>query len=247
MEQKYIYQVLPFLKELERDRREQLEAYFDSAPLWLMNAFQVLQLEKGTTLVHENAVVDMVYIIGKGTVKGTDYRIYGTTYDFMRFEGVYALGGMEIVMDLDKYQTTLITMTPCTMIAIPKRQFERWLKTDIKALKQEAKAIGEYLLMEGRNGRAFLFLQGSDRLCMLFADLYRNYAKQDAFELKSTRQELAEQSGLCVKTVNRSVKKFEDENLIGRKGNTITITKEQCEKMEQIVAELIDRSGSGCI
>lgn len=241
MEGSYLNQVLPFLETIDQKRREELEEYFNSAPVWLMDSFKVVNYKKGETLLHENEVVDRVYIIGTGTVKGVDYRIYGTTYDFIRFEGVYSLGGMEIIMDIDTYRTTLVAATDCTVIVIPKREFEHWLNTDINILKKEAKAMGDYLLTEGRNERAFLFLQGADRLCMMFSDLYANRAKSDIYEIKSTRQELAEQSGLCVKTVNRAVKKFQEEGLVGRRGNRITISKEQCEKMKDIVAEIIEQ------
>lgn len=240
MEVKYLYQVLPFMNELERERREQLEVYFSSAPVWLMDSFKILQLEKGVTFVRENAPVDTVYVIGKGAIKATDYRIFGIAYDFMRFDGIYAMGGMEVVMDLDRYRTTLETVTPCTMISIPKKQFEKWLSTDIRALKQEAKAVGEYLLEDGRKGRAFLFLQGSDRLCMLLSELYEKNARDGEYRLKSTRKELAEQSGLCVKTINRAMKKFENTHWVGRKGNQIYISREQYEIMKKSVSDIID-------
>ena len=37
-------------------------------------------------------------------IKAVDYRIYGIAFDFMRFEGLYAMGGMEVVMDLGYLQ-----------------------------------------------------------------------------------------------------------------------------------------------
>lgn len=241
MEQKYLHQVLPFMNELSKMRREKLEDYFMSAPVWLMDSFQIVHMKKDVTFIREQAPADMIYVIGKGTIKAMDYRIIGTSYDFMRFEGMYAMGGMEVVMDLDTYMTTLKTVTPCIMITIPRKQFEKWLKTDIKALKQEAKVIGEYLLDQGRKGRVFLFLQGADRLCLLFTEMYRYQSKTDVFELAISRQELAEQTGMCVKTINRAVKKLEEQELISRRGNKIIITKEQYHKMDKKVSNMIDQ------
>ena len=101
--------------------------------------------------VKENTPVDTIYIIGRGMIKATDYRIYGITYDFMRFEGVYAMGGMEVIMDLDRYCTTLETVTPCTIVKIAKEKYARWLNSDIRALKLEAKIMGHYLFEQGKN------------------------------------------------------------------------------------------------
>lgn len=240
MEQRYLYQVLPFLNELETEKRKQLEEYFHTAPVWLMDSFKIEQMERGHIFVRENAPVDMVYVIAKGSIKATDYRVFGVAYDFMHFEGTYAMGGMEVVMDLDYYRTTLETVTPCTVIVIPKQQFKKWLDTDIKALKQEAKAVAEYLVKETRQGRAFLFLQGIERLKMLLTQKYETYNSNGVFETSSTRTELAEESGLCVKTINRSVKKLEEEGLIGRKGNHITMSRQQYLKMKDTVSRILD-------
>lgn len=241
MEQKYLYQALPFLRELDKRRRELFEAYFETAPVWLMDSFQIEVLEKGVTFVRENTPVETVYIVGQGSIRAVDYRIYGIAYDFMRFDGVYAMGGMEVIMDLSEYRTTLETVTECTVIKIPRAKFERWLKTDIRALKQEAKLMGEYLLEQGRNSRAYLFLQGADRLAMLFTERYQRYAKQDVYRIRSTRQELAEASGLCVKTINRAVKKFQDEGLISREGNSILINREQYERIQAMVSSVVEQ------
>lgn len=238
---KYLYHALPFLKDINEERRKQFEEYFYNAPVWLMDSFQVMELPKDTVFVHEGEPVNTIYFIGQGTIKATDYRIYGIAYDFMRFDGVYAMGGMEVVMDLDTYVATLQTVTPCTVVKIPKDKFEKWLSTDSRALKLEAKSIGHYLLQQGKTTRAFLFLQGADRLALYLAENYEKYAKNGVLLVDSTRKELAEATGLCVKTVNRSVKKFEDTGLITKEGNKFLINREQYTKMNEMVSELIER------
>lgn len=239
MEEKYLYQILPFLKELNKERRKLFEEYFRTAPAWLLDACKVIELDKGVTLVRENAPVDRIYFIGKGAVKGVDFRVYGVEYDFMHFDGVYGLGVMELVLDQDVYRTTLETVTPCTVVKIPKVEFEKWLKTDIKALKQESKSVANYLLEEVRNTRLNLFLKGTDRLEILFVNYYERYEKNGVLKITYTRTELSEISGLCVKTINRSIKKFEEDGQIGRDGNKITLNKSQYLAMKDKVTELI--------
>lgn len=101
----------------------------------------------------------------------TDYRIYGTPYDFMQYDKAYAFGGMEFIMDYDLYRTTLRAMTNCTVVKISRVMFEKWMYSDIRAMKYEAKQVGEYLLEEGRNSRLFLFMQEqTDWRCCLWND-----------------------------------------------------------------------------
>lgn len=241
MKPKYLYEILPFLKDVDKDRQEQFVRYFKSAPLWLMDAFQIEELPAGTVFVRENAPADTIFFIGKGLIKATDYRIFGICYDFMMFNKVQAFGGMEFMMDLDTYRTTLQTVTKCIVIKLPRAKYEKWMYSDIQALKYEAKLIGEYLLEEGRNSRLFLFLQGSDRLALLFVERYERYNKNGILYVRGGRQDLADETGLCIKSISRAVKKFKDEGLITKEGNQITIDKIQYEGLKEIVAQKIDR------
>ena len=112
--------------------------------------------------------------------------------------------------------------------------------SDIHAMKYEAKLVGEYLLREGRNSRVFLFLQGSDRLAMLFVDRFERYGKNGLLYIKSNRQNLADETGLCVKSISRGVKKFLDDQLITKEGNKIVINEEQYHQLKKIVSLKIE-------
>ncbi len=235
-----MYHVLPCLNDIEACRREQIEGYFASAPAWLLDSIQVVQIEKDVVLVKENAPVDMIYMVLKGIVKAVDYRIYGIAFDFMQFNEFYAFGGMEILMDDKVYRTTLETVTPCMVLRIPKGAFAKWMHSDIIALKKESKNVASYLLEQGRKARAFLFLQGANRLAFFLVENYPKYQKNHVFYVSSTRQELSEASGLCVKTVNRAVKKFEENGWITKRGNKFSINEEQFKALYESISDLIE-------
>lgn len=122
------------------------------------------------TFVRENDPADTIYLVAQGIVVATDYRVFGVAYDYMQFKNVYAFGGMEFLMDLEEYKTSLRTVTRCTIVKIPRAVFEKWMYADIHALKYEAKLVGEYLLEQARNERSLLLMQGADRLALLFVD-----------------------------------------------------------------------------
>lgn len=240
MEYKALYGEFPFLKEVGKERQEQFAEYFKSAPLWLMKELQMEELKKGTVFIREGETADTVFFLVKGIAGATDYRIYGMSYDFMQYDKVYAFGGMEFIMDYDCYRTTLRAMTDCTVLKISRAMFEKWMYSDIRAMKYEAKQIGEYLLEEGRNSRLFLFMQGSDRLALLFVERYEKYQKNGRVYLKGNRQNLADETGLCVKSISRGVKKFMEDGLLKKEGKQIVIDREQYEGLKQIVSEKVD-------
>lgn len=240
MEYRDLQEVFPFLKTVNKERREQFFEYFKSAPPWLLESVQIEEMDKNVVFIRENEPVDTVYFIGKGIIEAIDYRFYGIVYEFMRFDNVYAMGGMEFIMDLDTYRTTLRTVTKCTVAKIPKAIFEKWMRTDIRALKHEAKLVGQYLLEDGRKGRAFLFLFGSDRLAMLFVERYERYARNGILYVKGGQQGLSNATGLCVKTISRSIKKFAESGLITKEGNQISINQEQYQELKKIIASVMD-------
>ena len=50
----------PFLKRMPKKQRCQFEAYFSDAPEWLLNESQIVEMEKNTILVEENAPADTI-------------------------------------------------------------------------------------------------------------------------------------------------------------------------------------------
>ena len=239
MNENYLEKALPFLKELEEDRRNQFYEYFYDVPVWLVECFVIEKMEKGRTFIREGEPVDTIYFIADGIIKATDYRIYGISFDFMFFSKLYALGGMEVIMGDKRYRTSLQTVTDCTVLKLPKAQFDRWLKSDIRALRHESKLMGEYLLEQARNVRALLFLQGSDRLAMMLVNKYEMYAGKGVLTINGDRQELSDCTGLSVKTITRSVKKLCEEGLITKKGNDIIVTRKQYIQLKDCLAEVL--------
>lgn len=239
MAYKTIDDALPFLKEIDKKRRDEFKEYFQTAPLWVLESFQIEELDKNVVFVRENMPADNIYFIGKGVVEAVDYRIHGVAYEFMRFDSVYAMGGMEYILDLDLYRTTLRTVTKCTLVRMSRSNFEKWMRSDIHALKTESRKVAQYLLEEGRKGRTMLFLQGSDRLAMLLVERFSRYAKNGVLQIKGGQQGLSNSTGLCLKTINRAVKKLADEGLLTKEGNKIFVDQKQYEKLQEMISKTV--------
>ncbi len=241
-EHRYLHEMLPFMKLVDKERQDQLEEYFRTAPLWLLDALVVEQVSAGTTFIRENAPADTIIFVGKGKAKATDYRISGVAFDFMKLESNVALGGMEVLMDLKTYQTTWRTESECILIKLPRSQYEKWLFSDLEAFRLEAKLTCYSLLEEGRRNRLYLFLQGADRLAFLFVEWFEKFNQNGSLNIRESRMGMADETGLCLKSVSRAVKKFSDEGLISKYGNQININRKQYEGLRQIVDSKIDRA-----
>ncbi len=235
----YLDKVWPFLRETEPERRKKFYIYFQNAPLWLIDCVSVERISKGTIFLREGDPVDTMYFIAKGVIKGTDVRIYGMSFDYMISVGVYAYGGMELLMGLERYQTSLQALTDCIVLKIPTPQFAKWLNSDISALAQEARLMGGYLLEQTYKVRAFLFLQGADRLAMLLKTLYELDAPDGVLRLATNRQELSDFTGLSVKTITRAVQKLRRDGLVRKEGRVLVVNEEQYLRIKENLSQVL--------
>ncbi len=218
-----------------------LEEYLKNAPYWLIDSLVLVKRAKDTIIVEENAKADTIYILVEGLVRAMDYRIKGIAYDYMWFYPVEVFGAMEIFFERDRYMTTLKAVTDCSFIVLTREQYSRWIWNDTNALRIEVKALGKSLLDQNRVGRVFLFLQGTDRIMYMLALQYERFCRGKTLVVNSVRQELAERSGLSIKTVNRAVKQMEEEGYISRKGRKITVSQEEYKKMKNYLSTIVDQ------
>lgn len=234
-----INQTDALLKSLTGEKKEYLKKYLNNAPEWFLESLQVVHKEKNNIFVRESCPVDNVYILIDGIVRAIDYRIFGIAYDYMWFYAVSVFGNLEIITQIEKYKTTLMTVTDCTMLVVSKSKFERWIMNDNNALRMEAQYMCNSLLEQARKERAFIFLQGIDRIMYLFVQSYEQTAKSKCV-INLTRKELSERSGLCIKTINRAIKKLYEDNYIERSGNKIIITGSQYHTMKKYLEPLVE-------
>ena len=74
MKKEHLHKVLPFLKNIDEERRKQFYAYFENAPTWILENLIIEHVEKGRTFIKEGSPADTIYFIGEGTIKATEER-----------------------------------------------------------------------------------------------------------------------------------------------------------------------------
>lgn len=233
-------EIFELLEQLNEKDRKYLKNYLGNAPKWLLESFQTVEIKKNIAFMHENACADTVYILVEGVVKGTDYRVQGITYDYTRFYPVEVFGAMEFLMGYNGYNTTLTTETNCKFLRVSREQFEKWMVNDIHAVLEQVKTMNIYLLEQVRKERLFLLLQGSERLLLLFMKIYKMQQKDNVCTITFTRKYLSNSTGLSIKTIDRCVKKLENEGYISKNGRKILINEKQYLEIRKTICEKID-------
>lgn len=239
MTEQRFFDQFPVLNGLPEEKKTQLFNHFRSAPDWLLEHISIRKLPADSIFIREGQPAKDIFFVASGTVKAIEYRVLGVQYDFIQFTKVYALGGMEVLMDLDRYRTTLKTMEACIAIQIPREHFRKWMNSDIDALKYEAKLMGEYLLEQGRLAREYMFLPGPERLAKLLVRKYEEQAENGVLVVSSNRQMLSNETGFGIKTVNRAVKSLSDGGYITKNERTILVNQEQYFSLKRLIGMII--------
>ena len=228
------------LKQIPEERSAYLKDYFQNAPDALLASMTLESRKSNRILAEENDRIEKVYVLLEGYVKAVDFRVKGTSYEFAVFGPGTLFGSMETMFNLDHFAATLVTDTACTLVSIPKITFENWLMGDANAMKKEARSMREYLLDRTRESRVMMLLNGTERLMYLLTRMCEMQGRREEYLLAVNRQDLAEQSGSSVKTVNRSMKKLEESDMVLRVGHKVKITQNQYDAMKDSLGEILN-------
>jgi len=239
MTQKEFFSKFALLKNVSENKKEQLYKHFSTAPDWVLESCSVEKIPPNTVFIREGDPVHTIYFITEGVFKAVDYRVVGVEYEFAQFTNVYAMGGMEVFMDFHSYRTTLKTIDQCKAIKLTKTCFEKWIMTDIHAMRYEAKMMGEYLLEQGRLAREYLFLPGAVRLAKVLVRRYEKKAQNGVLISEMSRQNMSNETGFSIKTISRAIKTLVVAGLITKNEKQIIISHEQYLRLRQMVEEIV--------
>lgn len=221
------------LGRISPEMKKQLEEFLMYAPRWLLESFASVTMEKGTVFMHEGEPVEKVYILLDGRVTASETRVESYRYDYMTFEPMEVFGAMEFLSDVDSVQTTLITAKKCLFLETAADRFERWMHEDIHALLIQTRKMTKYLLEQGRDTRLNLLLQGSDRICLYFVRQYEKYGQDGRCIMNRSLEEIANATGLSLRTVNRSLSDMIEADNVRREGRRLIINDRQYERMKK--------------
>lgn len=223
-------EVLSLIASLDQGAQDYLNEYLANAPISILEKFEIVRMESQTTFIYEEKVIQKIFILVKGRVKATDQYLDGVSFEYMWFKPVKTFGAMEVLLGMDQFKTTLTTVADSCFLVISRDSFEGWMSHDEKALRLEAKTMGTYLLTQAKLARAFLFLEGRQRVMVFLSMTLELNGKPGMLRL--SRQSIADNTGLSTRTVNRVMKELTAEGYLRCQGMRIFVNREQRTRLE---------------
>ena len=125
---------------------------------------------------------------------------------------------------------------------IPAPIYMEWIHNDIEALYSRTKVNMRRLITQTTDARRYLFLEAKERLVLYLVRKYEQKVSNDKsveLNLSQTRNQLAEEIGFSIKTLNRNIKILEEIGFIKVYKGKIFITEDSYYKMKDYMEQHI--------
>lgn len=228
-------------KELPLKMQTYMEMLFQNCTEEVKYYMRIMEVDENETLIEAGEKCSNIYIILSGKVTGIEWPMKERPYFFKDYGPGDFFGEIEHFADLSNYRISVITVTRCRVLVIPVTYYMEWLQNDVEALYLRTKVNMSRLISQTADARKYLFIEGRERLMMY---LIRKYEQKQplkkVLELKQSRDQISEEIGFSVKTLNRNIKKLKEDDLIQIQKGKIVITEEGYIRMKNHIGYYID-------
>lgn len=222
-----IFNMLPSKKQ------EYMNVLFRNCTEEVKYYMSIVEVDADQTFIKAGEECRYIYIVLSGKVTGVEWPMNEKSYFFKDFGPGDFFGEIECFAGMPKYRISILSSTQCRLLAIPSVYYMEWMHMDVDALYMRTQENMKRLVTQTAEARKYLFMDGKDRLMV---HLVRKYEQKQPLpsilELKQTRTRISEEVGISMKTLNRSIKKLEDMQLLQLNKGKIVITKEQYLQMK---------------
>lgn len=222
----------------------ELKYYLINMPKDLKNKFVVKIHPPGTIIHHQQSDLDVFGIVASGEHRVINLFEDGNIFMIEKNEPIDFIGEVTILAGMRQTSVTIETITESIIMYISRKDFEKWIQKDIHFLRLVSQKVALKLYRSSSNRGAKLFYPPH----FLLLDYLIQYAQQEQIQktkyliVKKTRQELHEETGITVKTINRTIPKLKDDQVISIVKGKISMTYEQYKLATKIIKYYIKQN-----
>lgn len=227
MEVKMKHPIFEKVKKTSNADYEYFKQLFADASNFILNSIKLVKIPKGKQFITAEDEMDRILILLSGKVKAIEEHLSGDIYVFSRFESPEIFGEMEMFAGFKNFRASLVTETASVLVELPVDTFSKLLKNNQDLFIKRVEVVVKRSNNDERDNRFYLRLKAIDRIKLFFRYAYEQNQVDDLCTLRITRQEMADETGYSVKTVNRVVKELSEADLIKIIGQRIQINKKQ--------------------
>lgn len=223
----------------------ELWEYIKNMPLETKKHCIIRVIPPGKIIHQKNYELNYFAFVCSGEHRAINEFENGNIYMIEKNSPIDFVGEVTILAGQKQTSVTLETITECILLEIPRKDFEEWISQDINLLMLVAKKVAFKLYRSSSKNGAKLFYPPT-YLLLEFIIQYVEQKKtlKKVIMIPYTRERLYEELGMSVKTINRTIRKLKDMNLIGIEKGKIIMSQEQYALARQELTSLLNRKES---
>ncbi len=200
---------MELFRELPPQKQAYMDFLFQNCTEEVKYYMRLIEVDAAQTLIEAGERCSFIYIILAGKVTGIEWPMRERSYAFKDYGPGDFFGEIECFADMANYRISVRTVSKCRVLTIPAAYYMDWLRQDPDALYIRTKENMRRLVTQTAEARKYLFIESRERLMMY---LVRKYEQQSetVLELKQNRNQMCDEIGFSVKTLNRNIKKLEE-------------------------------------
>ncbi len=193
----------------------------------------------GESLMRKGERATHVYLLTRGSTRVSNEFASGQRYTFASLDTPDLIGDLEVLSGQGAYAASNEAVTTCEVIAMSAETFLQWMRMDSEFALTVAQMLAAKMYPTSNEAGRVKFLPSLERLHSYLIKRLGTI-EADTFILHTSRQQIADDIGTSVKTVNRGVTKLKEAGLIGLLHGKISINKEQQKALHKTFHDLID-------
>jgi CRP/FNR family cyclic AMP-dependent transcriptional regulator len=193
----------------------------------------------GESLMRKGERATHVYLLTRGSTRVSNEFASGQRYTFASLDTPDLIGDLEVLSGQGAYAASNEAVTTCEVIAMSAETFLQWMRMDSEFALTVAQMLAAKMYPTSNEAGRVKFLPSLERLHSYLIKRLGTI-EADTFILHTSRQQIADDIGTSVKTVNRGVAKLKEAGLIGLLHGKITLTREQQVRIQEPFASSED-------
>ena len=232
---------MDIFQELPPGKRDYMELLFRNCTEEVKYYMALIDIEPERTFIKAGTECTHIFIVLSGKVTGVEWPMHERAYPFKDFGPGDFFGEIECFAGLPQYRISIVASTRCRVLAISASCYMDWMRMDVDALFLRTQENVRRLITQTAEARKYLFMDGKDRLMVhLIRKFEQRQPLPQALELRQTRNQMADEIGFSVKTLNRSITKLEELGMIRLQRGKVVIPLEGYGRMKEHVEHHIN-------
>lgn len=232
-------EILYEIDKLTPKLKKYFEHLFQIESYEFLRTCKIVNIKENERFISTGENLDGIWVCISGVVKVMEEFKSGETYIFTRFTAPEIFGEMEALAEIPKFRASLVAETNCVFLVGSVDAYIKWVKNDARVLYERTQYLLKNVMDEGRSNRAYLLLNATERIKLYFLDHYIFSRGDKLCIIRDTRQQIADETGYSVKTVNRVIKKLKEQELITVEGQRILINRQQYSRILESMDEKV--------